>query len=97
MRVRIYQPSRSTMQSGRGKTRHWLVEAELATPRQPEPLMGWISSGDSLGQLKMRFATQEEAVGFAKRNGWEYTLQNPNLRRVRPRSYMDNFRPGFAR
>ena len=52
------------MQSGRGNLRHWLLEYELETPRRPEPLMGWVSSGDTLNQVRLRFASEEEAVAL---------------------------------
>jgi len=40
MQVRIYQPAKTAMQSGRGKTQQWLLEFEPARPKGPEPLMG---------------------------------------------------------
>lgn len=92
MNVRIYQPSKTAMQSGRAKTHHWVLEYEIETPRRPEPLMGWISSGDTLNQVRLRFETKEEAIAFAERKGWNYTVQDAGPRRVRPRNYSDNFR-----
>lgn len=92
MKVRIYQPSKTAMQSGRAKTATWTLEAEIETPRRPEPLMGWISSGDTLNQIRLTFATRDEAVAFAERKGWDYTVQDALVRRVRPRNYADNFR-----
>ncbi|HYD65226.1 ETC complex I subunit [Azospirillum sp.] len=92
MKVRIYQPSKTAMQSGRAKTQSWQLEYELETPRRPEPLMGWISSGDTLNQVKLRFDSKEDAIAFAERKGWEYTVQDAPVRRVRPRNYADNFR-----
>lgn len=92
MKVRISQPTKAATQSGRAKTQHWLLEYEIETPRRPEPLMGWISSGDTLNQVKLRFATKEEAIAFAERNGWEFTVQDGGARRFRPRNYADNFR-----
>lgn len=92
MRVRIYQPSKTAMQSGRAKTQSWVLEYEIETPRRPEPLMGWISSGDTLNQVKLRFPTQEEAVAFAERNGWSYDIATAQERRVLPKNYADNFR-----
>lgn len=94
MRVRIYKPAKSAAQSGRAKTHEWLLEPELLTPRVPEPLMGWVSAGDTLSELRgrMRFANPEEAVAFAKRNGWECVIEEPTERRIRPRNYLDNFR-----
>lgn len=97
MRVRIYQPSRTAMQSGRGKTHQWLLEAEIESPRRPEPLMGWVGSGDTLNQIRMRFATRGEAEAFAKRKGWDASVAEPLERRVRPRNYADNFRPDRVR
>ena len=89
---RIYQPPKSSMQSGRGKTHHWVLEYEPETARRPEPLMGWTASGDTLNQVKIRFATQEEAIAFATREGFEYSVEQPKPHRIRPRSYADNFR-----
>lgn len=94
MRVRVYRPAKSAAQSGRAKTRQWVIEPEIATARVPEPIMGWVSSGDSLGELKGRlyFASQEDALTFVKNKGWEVLVEEPTERRVRPRNYLDNFR-----
>lgn len=96
-KVRIYQPARNAMQSGRGKTRQWLLEAEVETPRTPEPLMGWVSSGDTLNQIRLTFDTKEEALAFAARKGWEASVADPAQRRVAPRNYADGFRPDRTR
>lgn len=92
MNVRIYQPSKTAMQSGRAKTHRWMLDYEIETPRRPEPLMGWTSSGDTLNQVRLSFETKEEAIAFAEREGWSYTVQEAAVRRVRPRNYADNFR-----
>lgn len=92
MQVRIYQPAKTAMQSGRAKTHHWLLEYEIETPRRPEPLMGWTSSGDTLNQVRLRFESADEAVAFAEKKGWDYAVQDAPVRRVRPRNYADNFR-----
>jgi len=55
MKARIYQPSRNTMQSGRGKTKNWVLEYENDTARIPEPLMGWVSSDDTNNQVTIHF------------------------------------------
>ena len=64
MQVRIYQPAKTAMSSGRAKTQAWILEYEIETPRRPEPLMGWTSSGDTLNQVKLSFPTREDAVAF---------------------------------
>jgi len=94
MRVRIYRPTKTAMQSGRARTHGWLVEPELYAPRTPEPLMGWIAADDTLVELlgKLRFPTREEAIAFATHKGWEYTLEEPHNRKVVPRNYLDNFK-----
>ncbi|WP_207478598.1 ETC complex I subunit [Arenibaculum pallidiluteum] len=92
MNVRIYMPSKTATQSGRGKTRAWMLEYEIETPRRPEPLMGWTSSGDTLNQVRLSFDTREEAIAFAERKGWNYTVYEPHQRRIRPKNYADNFR-----
>ncbi len=92
MEARIYQPTKTAMQSGRGNTKKWLLEYKPAEKKLAEPLMGWIGSGDTRTQLKLRFATKEEAVAYAERHGIPYTLTEPKIRAIRPKSYADNFK-----
>ena len=92
MTARIYRPARTAMQSGKGKSKSWLLVHEPATPRGIEPLMGYTSSGDTRQQVKLSFETLEEAEAYAQRNGIAYTVQpahDPTPKRV---SYPDNFR-----
>jgi hypothetical protein len=90
--VRIYQPAKTAMQSGTAKTRAWVLEYEPATPRDPDPLMGWASAADTLNEVHLRFDTLEAAVSFAKKRGLDYTVIAPRVRTIRPKSYADNFR-----
>lgn len=92
MEVRIYRPSKSAMQSGRAKTQVWVLEYELKSPRVPESLMGWTSSRDTLGQVKLKFPSMEKAVEFANGKGWTYTVQPAQERKITPRNYVDNFK-----
>lgn len=91
-RVRIYKPAKAATQSGRARTAYWVIEHPLETPRRPESLMGWISSADTLNQPRLIFATVNEAVEFARKNGWDYEVVMPKARRLKGRSYQDNFR-----
>jgi len=90
--VRIYKPTKTTMQSGRGRLKDWVLEYELETPRAPESLMGWTASGDTNNQVKLLFDTQEAAITFALAKGWTFTVTPEKPRHVRPRNYVDNFR-----
>jgi hypothetical protein len=90
--VRIYRPAKTAMQSGRRQTRSWVLEYEPASRREPDPLMGWSSARDTLNQVRLHFATLEEAVGFADKRGLAYTVIAPQPRTEKQKSYADNFR-----
>jgi hypothetical protein len=92
MKARIYKPSKNAMQSARGKTHLWVLEYELETPRRPEPLMGWTASGDTLNEVVLKFDSKEAAIAFAEAKGIEYQVDGEHHRKVKPRSYLDNFR-----
>ena len=94
MQVRIFRPAKTAMQSGRANTKRWLLEFEPASARRVEPLMGWTSSADTRTQLRLWFASKEEAVAYAQREGLMYTLEEPRERRLKPRGYGDNFAYG---
>ncbi|WP_435641668.1 ETC complex I subunit [Micavibrio aeruginosavorus] len=91
MKVTIFKPSRNVMQAGLGKTKLWVLEYNPATPRGPEPLMGWTASGDTLNQVRLTFASMDEAIAYAQKKGWEYAVLPEHTRRVVPRNYVDNF------
>ncbi len=92
MRVRIFQPAKTAMQSGRANTRRWVLEFEPSVRREADPLMGWTSSSDTRRQLRIYFDSREEAVAHAERNGFAYAVEEPRDRRIRPKSYAENFR-----
>jgi hypothetical protein len=53
--------------------------------------MGWTSSSDMKQQLRLRFATQEEAVAYADRHGIPYRVYEPKEPARRKIAYADNF------
>ena len=61
--------------------------------RWENPLMGWTSSADSLesvGRASLFFYTKEQAVDFCKKHGWEYSVDEPNEKRLtRQKRYAD--------
>ncbi len=91
MQVRIYQPSKTAMQSGQAGTTRWLLEFEPEVARRVEPLMGWTSSFDTKSQLRLWFETAEEAVAYAKSRGLMYAVEQPRQLKVRPKAYAVNF------
>ena len=90
--ARIYKPAKTAMQSGHGNTKQWVLEFEPATARTHDPLMGWTSSRDMRQQVRIDFDTRDEAIAYAERHGIAYQVQEPRLRRPRPKSYAANFR-----
>jgi hypothetical protein len=93
-RARIYQPPKSAMQSGYAATHGWVLEFEPSEPRRPDPLMGWSGSADTQAQVRLRFASREEAVAYAEQAGLAYDIELARQRRIKPKAYADNFRYG---
>ena len=94
MPARIYKPARSAMQSGMGNSQEWVFEYEQATERLSDPLMGWTSSDDTATQVKLKFATREEAEAYATRKGIAYSVQVEPVTKLQKKSYSDNFKFG---
>ena len=94
MAARIYKPAKTPMQQGRALTREWVLEFLPDEPRSIEPLMGWTSSSDTRPQVRMYFASKEEAIAYATRQGIAFRLEETNPTEVRPKSYAENFKFG---
>ncbi len=92
MLARIYQPARTAMQSGKARTKKWVLEYEPERPREIEPLMGWTASADMRQQLNLDFETLEEAVAYAKKHAIPYQVFEPHKPVAKTKSYSDNFR-----
>jgi hypothetical protein len=95
MVARIYKPAKTAMQSGNANTKEWVLDYEPSAARVVEPLMGWTSSTDMNSQVKLQFATKEEAIAYCERHGIAYQLFEPKEPARRPMAYADNF--AFAR
>ncbi|RVT87022.1 ETC complex I subunit [Rhodobacteraceae bacterium CCMM004] len=93
MIARIYRPAKSAMSSGTAKTRDWVLEMLPEARREVDPLMGWTSLSDTSGQVRIRFASLEEAQAFAKAKGIDAVVTRPKTRRtnLRARGYGENF------
>ena len=92
MQVRIFQPARTTMQSGKGNTRQWVLQFVTPVKREADPLMGWTSSDNTRTQVQLKFDTKEEAIAYAQREGYAYTVEETAPKRLQVRAYADNFR-----
>lgn len=97
----ISRPPPHASQSGTYKFRHWRITFDQQE-RWTNPLMGWASSADSLQQLdNLRFETKEQAVGFARRQGWNFEVNDENVFQKRDfrgkKDYGDTFLTAYAK
>ena len=89
-KAKIYIPNKSPMQSGYGKLDKWILEYESKDPTN-NPLMGWESSTDTLGEVILKFSSKEKAIEFAKKNSISFKVIDPKKREFVIKSYSDNF------
>ena len=53
--------------------------------------MGWQSSADFMQATHLNFASKEDAIRFAQKQGYEYFVQEPNEGRIIPKAYATQF------
>jgi len=91
MDVKIYQPVKNAMQSGRAKTNVWVLEYSPLSAEKADDLMGWTGGGDTRKQLLMKFDSKDKAVAFAKKKNLSYEVKEPKQRKLQIKSYAGNF------
>lgn len=89
--VRVFQPAKTAMQSGRANVKKWIIEFEPGSKKETDTLMGWTGSRDTKGQVRMTFSSKQEAIAFCQRNTLSYTVSESKKRRIKPKNYSDNF------
>ena len=89
-KAKIYIPTKTAMQSGRGKLKKWVLEFETKDP-SINPLMGWERSIDTLEEVVLKFSTKEKAIEYAKKNNVSYKIIDPKKKEFVIKSYADNF------
>ena len=78
------------MQSGDRNTKKWLLEFDTLNTGV-DPLMGWVTSKDTMSEVKLDFSTKEQAINYAKKNNINYHTIEPQKRKIIKKSYSDNF------
>jgi len=92
MRVaKIYKPAKTAMQSGRGKTKGWVLEYPRKGRVTAEPLMGWQASADTARQVKLQFDSEAAAVAYCEAHNIAFEVVQPKQRKLRMKAYADNF------
>ena len=89
-KAKIYIPAKTATQSGLGKEDKWILEFE-SKDTSINPLMGWESSNDTMGEVKLKFSTKDKAIEYAKNNNISYKVIEPNKRKFIIKSYAENF------
>ena len=92
MTARIFQRPKNAMQSGKARLDQWILEFAPAQAKRPDPLMGWAGSGDTQGQVQLRFPSAEAAQAYATRHGIDARVHATPPRRLKLQTYADNFR-----
>ncbi|EIE89159.1 hypothetical protein G6F46_009675 [Rhizopus delemar] len=92
--VRIFKPARTASQQGKNGTRLWRIDFDIMEEgnRWENPLMGWASSSDYQQALTMKFNTKEDAIRFAEKQGWKYSIQEPKTPKFVVKAYGDNYK-----
>ena len=91
MLARIHRPAKNAMQSGKAKTKDWVLTFEPASARLPDPLMGWQTSMDMNGQVVLAFDSKDEAVAYAQKHGIAFQLVEEKKPKPILKAYSDNF------
>ena len=90
--ARIVEADRKTTQSGKAGTGRWTLEFERSQRQRPDPLTGWNGSGDTRTQVRLSFASEDDAIAYATKHGLEYHLVPAAPIALKIQAYADNFR-----
>ena len=91
MTIKIYIPAKTSMQSGQGKSKQWLAEYVSDSEKVKDTLMGWNSSLDTKSQIRLFFDTKDQAIEWAKKNNYQYFIEEPKSKKIKPKNYASNF------
>ena len=89
-KAKIYIPSKTATQSGKGKIKKWVLKFE-SRHGTVNPLMGWEASTDTMSEFNLEFSTKDLAIAYAKKNKINYELIEPKKRKIVKKSYAENF------
>jgi hypothetical protein len=91
MLAKIYRPAKTAMQSGKAAAKRWRLEFASNVAPPTEALMGWLSSADPSGQVKLSFDTKGEATAFARAHNIPHQVIEPEEPKRIIKAYADNF------
>ena len=89
-RAKIFIPSKTAMQSGRGKSKKWVLAFDTKNTKT-NPLMGWESGDDTMSEVVLNFTSKDKAIEYAKKNKIIYQVIEPKKSEFIIKSYSDSF------
>ena len=89
-KAKIFKPSKTATQSGERSTKKWILEFDTLNTGI-NSLMGWVTSKDTMSEVKLEFLTKDQAINYARRNNIDYYIIEPQKRKIIKKSYSDNF------
>ena len=89
-KAKIYKPSKTATQSGERSTKKWILEFDTLNTGI-NSLMGWVTSKDTMSEVKLEFSTKDQAINYARKNNIDYYIIEPQKRKIIKKSYSDNF------
>ena len=87
----IFQPSKSAMQSGLGKSEKWCLSNSTANESFINSIFCWTGSSNSEKNLTLFFDTLESAVRYAESKSFKFDVIEPKKRKIIKKSYSRNF------
>ncbi len=90
--ARIIESDRKATQSGKAGTVRWTLDFERSQPQRPDPLTGWNGSGDTRTQVRLSFASRDDAIAYAAKHGLDYHVVPAPPVTLKIQAYADNFR-----
>ena len=92
MKVLICKPAKTAMQSGKAGSDKWVLKSiEQEKSRSTNNIMGWVSSSNTETQIKLKFNSKEDAIKYAVEQDYEYVVEEPELTKIKKKSYSSNF------
>jgi hypothetical protein len=93
MAARLFQRSKTAMQSGKARAGEWVLQFESRRPKRPDPLTGWSGGAETQEQVTLTFPTLEAGKRYAERARIDYHIvPSPPERPLRIQAYADNFK-----
>ena len=92
MKVKIFKPAKTAMQSGRSKFNKWVLKFSDHKNQLKDTMMGWNGGSSTVSQIELKFSSKEEAISYANKNNIDYEVLETSVRKVITKSYADNFK-----